>query len=88
MVMRERFSDVVSWFGFGFAVFTYLVWGLYVFGPDIGVDMTEHDNRMFIGVTYREIYDGESFARIVYASCVVVNYIVVGRTRLLPWSKE
>ena len=47
--MKERLSDVLAWFGFGFVVFTYSVWGLYEFDTDIGDYMGSRITMIFLG---------------------------------------
>ena len=88
--MKERLSDVLAWFGFGFVVFTYSMWGLYEFSADIGVYMTELGTMKFLGFTPREYTYGTAHNRIwvVYIGCTVANYIAVGRPRLLPFQVD
>tara|TARA_R110000796_G_scaffold246642_1_gene371523 strand:- start:983 stop:1234 length:252 start_codon:yes stop_codon:yes gene_type:complete len=73
----ERFSNVLAWFGFSY-FFLVLFFDL--------VDWRGF-NEILIGI--RRI-DDEHFALValVYVGCAVVNYLLVGRLRLLPWLKK
>jgi len=80
--MKERLSDVLAWFGFGYVVFTY---SILVF-TDMG-RIYVGDLMYWLGFNQKEFAFDTYHMRIwiVYIGCAVANYIVVGRLRLLPW---
>ncbi len=80
--MKERFSNVLAWLGF---LYPALFW----FGAL--VSLTRFDAlAKFIKESF--VPDNEPMLLFVafglYPCCAVVNYLMVGRFRLLPWLKK
>ncbi len=80
--MKERFSNVLAWLGLAYPailVVSYLIYlmGFKTAGLAIknGLYPYPDDIITFIGFG-------------LYPCCAVVNYLLVGRLRLLPWVKE
>jgi len=80
--MKERFSNVLAWFGF---LYPALFW----FGAL--VHLTRFDAlAKFIKESF--VPDNEPMLLFVafglYPCCAIVNYLLVGRFRLLPWVEK
>ena len=80
--MKERFSNVLAWFGF---LYPALFW----FGAL--VSLTRFDAlAKFIKESF--VPDNEPMFLFVafglYPCCAIVNYLLVGRFRLLPWVEK
>ena len=75
--MKERFSNVIAWFGFSFVV--------------VNVSAVAGDldkiSELFIFANYIGFFQLVILAT-VYVGCAVVNYLLVGRFRFLPWVKK
>jgi len=63
--MKERFSNVLAWLGFGITVLTILYC----------INFMRFDASTWGAIGF-------------YGFCAVVNYLMVGRFRLLPWLKK
>lgn len=75
--MKERISDVLAWFGLGYPIVLFAIivtnshyWARLLM-PDFAFDGTG---------SYMV-----SFPFAAYIACGVLNYVLIGRMRLLPW---
>ena len=75
--MKERFSDIVAWFGLSYFVVIAVADYMYWFPI----------KRLLIGVSYLN-QEHWLIVLLVYIGCAIVNYLLVGRFRLLPWLKK
>jgi hypothetical protein len=73
--MKERFSNTLAWLGFSYLVViplsSYMDWW--------GV------TSILIGTKYSIGQPEITFTVLVYVGCAVINYLMVGRFRFLPW---
>ena len=73
--MKERFSNTLAWLGFFYLVViplsSYMDWR----------DLT----HTLIGARYTNVQTEITFTVLVYVGCAVINYLMVGRFRFLPW---
>ena len=72
--MKERFSNVLAWLGFSYLVL------VNVFAIMEMRDLT----HILIGTRWVD-EDEITFTVLVYVGCAVINYLMVGRFRFLPW---
>ena len=81
--MKERFSNVLAWFGFLYPAlfwFAFLVYftrfdALAKFVKDSFLPDDNDPMLFFVGFG-------------LYPCCAIVNYLMVGRFRLLPWAEK
>ena len=77
--MKERFSNVIAWVGFSF-----LVVNVSAVAGDLDLII-----KLFLFSSYGEFrFDELVILATVYVGCAVVNYLLVGRFRFLPWVKK
>ena len=80
--MKERLSNVLAWLGF---LYPALFWFSFL------VSFTRFDT-LADGIKDMFYPDNEAlflFAAFgLYPCCAIVNYLMVGRFRLLPWLKK
>jgi len=80
--MKERFSNVLAWLGFIYPALFWLGFLISLMGFDtLAIDLWDmffpHQDSLSIFVAFG-----------LYPFCAVVNYLMVGRFRLLPWLKK
>ena len=75
--MKERFSDALAWVGFSYIIL------VNVFAIMEMRDLTD----ILIGTRWVD-EDEIRITVIVYVGCAVINYLMVGSLRLLPWLKS
>ena len=77
--MKERFSNVLAWFGLLYPAiswFSILSFFMGYSGVGRGIrDIISLDSSVF----WNFVVFG------LYPCCAIVNYLLVGRFRLLPW---
>ena len=81
--MKERFSNVLAWLGFLYpALFWFIVLvsftrfdALAKFLKDSFVPESNEPMLLFLAFG-------------LYPCCAIVNYLLVGRFRLLPWAEK
>ena len=77
--MKERFSNVIAWFGFSF-----LVVNVSAVAGDL-----DYITNLFLFSSYGAFrFEQLVILATVYVGCAVVNYLLVGRFRFLPWVKK
>ena len=78
--MKERFSNVLAWFGF---LYPALFW----FGALVSFTrfdaLAEFLKDSFLPDDHSPMLLFVAFG--LYPCCAIVNYLLVGRFRLLPW---
>ena len=80
--MKERFSNVLAWFGLLYPAIGWVSVLLFF----LGYNDEKRDIQRMIS------FDHEGFMLFIlfglYPCCAIVNYLLVGRFRLLPWVKK
>jgi hypothetical protein len=78
--MKERFSNVLAWLGF---LYPALFWFGFLVSFTRFDALADNIEDMFFGGTLQMfIVFG------LYPCCAIVNYLLVGRFRLLPWVEK
>ncbi len=78
--MKERFSNVLAWFGFLYPALFWLFFlislmGFTALADDLWDVFFPEPMLWFVGFG-------------LYPCCAIVNYLLVGRFRLLPWVEK
>jgi hypothetical protein len=80
--VKERFSNVIAWVGLLYPAISWIgILAFWMGYPYLGQDIHEIIS-----------FDHEGFLLFLvfglYPCCAVVNYLMVGRFRLLPWVEK
>ena len=80
--MKERFSNVLAWFGLLYPAISWVSILAHFMGYEALKDVIHetalrNEPSYFLFITFG-----------LYPCCAVVNYLMVGRLRLLPWVKK
>lgn len=74
--MKERFSNILAWCGFSYPLLVILpaLFGYKDFSRLLMPQM-DYNSDMIVF----------TFLLVVYSGCGLINYLFIGRFRLLPW---
>jgi len=75
--MKERISNVLAWFGFSYPA---LFWFGFLVSFTRFDALADNIKDMFFS---HDLHHFVAFG--LYPCCAIVNYLLVGKMRLLPW---
>jgi hypothetical protein len=79
-MVKQRISNVLAWFAFGYiSLFSAVVFLYYIFG------ITSQWAKPLLLGTYNLL--GDFGFIVVWAIACVINYILIGNLRIIPWKK-
>mgnify|MGYP003644499251 CR=1 FL=1 len=76
--MKERISNILAWFGFGYPA-------LLLFGGIIAEFTPMDEIVQILADDHRYRVEEALMSLVVYGVCLTINYLIVGRIRLKPW---
>jgi hypothetical protein len=76
--MKERISNILAWFGFGYPA-------LLLFGGILAEFTPMDEILQILADTHNYRVEEALMSLVVYGVCVTINYLIIGRLWLIPW---